>query len=41
MDIGKVHREYPAGILFDNVVLGKPLQLKDDKKAPNNYFENW
>ena len=41
MDIGKVQREYPAGILFDNVVLGEPLQLADDKKATNDYFENW
>lgn len=41
MDIGKVHREYPTGILYDNVVLGKPLQLKkDDKNTPNNFYEN-
>ena len=36
MNIGKVHREYPAGILFDNVVLGAPLQLEDDPRAPAN-----
>ena len=41
MNIGKIHREYPAGILFDNVVLGAPLQLEDDPRAPGQYFENW
>ena len=41
MNIGKIHREYPAGIMFDNVVLGAPLQLEDDPRAPGQYFENW
>ena len=41
MNFGKSHREYPAGILFYNVVLGAPLQLGDDSRATNHYFENW
>ncbi len=28
-DIGKVHREYPVNVLFDNVVLGEPKQLDE------------
>ena len=41
MNFGKSHREYPAGILFYNVVLGAPLQLGDDSRATNHYSENW
>jgi len=41
MNIGKVHREYPAGILFDNVVLGTSQQLNEDQLARKLIFESW
>ena len=41
MNIGKVHREYPAGILFDNVVLGDPHQLTNDQINRKLRYESW
>lgn len=43
-DIGKVHREYPAKVLFDNVVFGEPKQLEkveseiDDKIGFESFY---
>ena len=41
MNIGKIHREYPADIRFDNVVLRDPLQLSEAQRKSNMYYENW
>lgn len=41
MNIGKVHREYPAGILLDNVVLGDPHQLTNDQINRKLRYESW
>ena len=40
-NIGKVHREYPSDILFDNVVLGDPQQRSQEQKDNGINYESF